>query len=149
MDLDHRRMTPPFIRESHRARSGETDVIVWDLRIGQPNVSRVPAPVMHSMEHALIAYLRRDGPAVIHAAPMGCGTGLYLVTFVLDFEEIARLVASALESLLRATEVPMADTAQCGAAEHHTLSGAQEVARWLLRHRAEWAQALDHPDDDR
>ncbi|MEW5352290.1 S-ribosylhomocysteine lyase [Streptomyces sp. 16-176A] len=151
MDLDHRQMTPPFIRESHRASSPDgTDVVVWDLRVGQPNVTRLASPVLHSVEHALIAYLRRDSPAVIHAAPMGCGTGFYVMTFGgLDFDGIAALVAGALESLLQATAVPMADTTQCGAAEHHSLTGAQEVARWLLRHRADWAQAQDPNADDR
>ncbi|OKJ78787.1 hypothetical protein AMK30_04750 [Streptomyces sp. CB02460] len=139
-------MTPPSIRETHRASAPDGTVIVWDLRIGQPNVTRLPGPVLHSIEHALIAYLRRGSPAVIHAAPMGCGTGLYVVTTgALTFEQVAQFVADALEALLRATAVPMADVQQCGAAEYHTLSGAQEVARWLLLRRTEWAQASITP----
>lgn len=145
MDLDHRHMTPPFLRESHRLEvPGGPAVAVWDLRVGQPNVTRLPRNVLHSVEHALITFLR-EHPAIVHAAPMGCGTGFYIVTLAtLDFPALAPLVADALRRLERATEVPAANTVQCGAAADHSLTGAQEVARWLLSRQDEWAQAL-HP----
>jgi S-ribosylhomocysteine lyase len=146
MDLDHRTMAPPFIRESHRVSSPQgTDVVVWDLRLGQPNITRIPGRVLHSVEHALIVYLRRDSPCVITAAPMGCGTGFYIVALgSVDFTEMSRLVSGALHSLLEAEDVPLANTAQCGAAHHHSLAGAHEVARWLLSRRDDWGNAA-HP----
>ncbi|MFI9741599.1 S-ribosylhomocysteine lyase [Streptomyces sp. NPDC052494] len=145
MDLDHRKMAPPFLRESYRVPiPNGPDVLVWDLRVGQPNVTRLPDHVVHSVEHALIVYLR-EHPSVVTAAPMGCATGFYVVALgTLDFAALADLVADALRRLIDATDVPHRNTEQCGAAEHHSLTGAQEVARWLLSRRDDWAQAL-HP----
>lgn len=144
MDLDHRQMAPPFLRESHRVPTPSgTDVAVWDLRVGQPNVTRLPGPVLHSIEHALIVYLRAASPSVVTAAPMGCGTGFYIITLGnVDFAELSGLVADALHELQSAMEVPKANMSECGAAEFHSLAGAQEVARWLLSRCADWSRAV-------
>ena len=143
MDLDHREMAPPFLRESHRVPTPSgAEVVVWDLRIGQPNVTRLPGRVLHSVEHALIVYLRAASPSIITAAPMGCGTGFYVVTLGhVDFAELSELLADALRELQSATEVPKVSMSECGAAEFHSLAGAQEVARWLLSRRGEWGHA--------
>lgn len=145
MDLDHRTMVPPFLRESHRLHVPDgPDVAVWDLRVGQPNVTRLPGPVVHSLEHALLVYLRAHD-TIVSAAPMGCGTGFYIITLgTLDFAALSGLVADALRALESASEVPHANTVQCGAAAYHSLTGAQEVARWLLSRRDEWADPTTH-----
>ncbi len=142
-DIDHRYMTPPSLRIQHELiSSAGTRVCVWDLRLAQPNVSNVPMMVMHSVEHFLGTFLREENAGVVAVAPMGCQTGLYIVALdVVDFEEIASLLAHTLERIAQATEVPLADCIHCGWAENHSLAGAQELAAWLLRQRSDWHRA--------
>jgi len=139
-------MTPPSLRVTGQrpAPSGEITYI-WDLRVAQPNVSHMAMPVVHSMEHFLGTYLRSASGQVIAVAPMGCQTGFYIVTTGIGgFGQMSELLADALGAVASATAVPVANPVQCGWAENHTLSGAQELAAWLLRRRAEW----DDPGKD-
>lgn len=120
---------------------------VWDLRIAQPNVSHISMPVIHSIEHFLGSILR-DSSKVLVVAPMGCQTGFYIVTLgISEFNEISELIAGALQSILDATEVPLANTTQCGWAVNHSLAGAKNVAGWLLSRRHEWGSSLAIPYD--
>jgi S-ribosylhomocysteine lyase len=78
---------------------------------------------------------------VLLAAPMGCQTGFYIVTMGMsDFDTLKQLIISALEAILDAAEVPLANVEQCGWAENHTLAGAQRLALWLFDRRNTWAQ---------
>ena len=142
-DLDHRFMTPPFLRMTSRRRGADgTDIYVWDLRVGQPNVSHVAMNVVHSLEHFLGSQLRAASNDIIAVAPMGCQTGFYIVTCgAAGQEDLAALLSNALQAVLDATEVPLANPVQCGWAENHSLAGAKEVAGWLLRRRSEWFAA--------
>jgi len=143
-DIDHRLMAPPSLRITQQVLGPAGDqVFTWDLRLAQPNVSHVGMPVVHSVEHFLGTYLRQMADYVVLAAPMGCQTGFYIVTVGMgDFDTLERLVASALEMVMEATEVPLANVEQCGWAENHTLVGAQRLARWLLDRRSTWARYL-------
>lgn len=133
-------MTPPSLRVSDRRSTPSGDhTYLWDLRIAQPNVSHLPMPVIHSLEHFLGSYLRSASDSVIAVAPMGCQTGFYIATISIgDVEEMSELLAAALESVADAAAVPLANPIQCGWAENHTLAGVQELAAWLLRRRSEW-----------
>jgi len=131
-------MVAPFLRVQHES-CGQPPVQVWDLRICQPNVSTVDFRVLHSLEHFLSTSLRAMSDAVVAVAPLGCQTGLYIVTArTVSFDEIAGLIADSLASILLAEAVPLADISNCGAADNHSLSGAKVLAEWLLRRRAEW-----------
>ncbi|NUK86719.1 S-ribosylhomocysteine lyase [Streptomyces lunaelactis] len=139
-DLDHRFVEPPYLRIADRrpAPTGP-ETIVWHLRISQPNVAPVPWPVLHSIEHFLLYELRNATSAISLAAPMGCGTGLYITASGLDdFDQMAGLVADALTAITRASEVPYATDIHCGRAENHSLLGAQRVATWLLSRQPTW-----------
>lgn len=136
-DLDHRLMAPPFLRVQQEF-SGHP-VQVWDLRICQPNVSTVNVCVLHSMEHFLSTSLREMSESVVAVAPLGCQTGLYIVTArAISFDDLAGLVADSLKAILSADAVPLADVVHCGAAGNHSLSGAKVLAEWLLHSRTEW-----------
>lgn len=149
LEIDHSLMTPPSLRITYVRHSTAGDGYVWDLRIAQPNVSHISMDVIHSIEHFLGSILRQSSPNVLVVAPMGCQTGFYIVTLgISDFTELSGLVADALSSIVDATEVPLADTTQCGWAENHSLAGAQSLARWLLSRRHEWAWALAVSDTD-
>lgn len=134
-DIDHRLVEPPYLRVSHEMKVHEATIRVFDLRIGQPNVSHVPVPVIHSLEHFLGTLLRDASRDVAMVGVMGCQTGLYIVTVDLDRDDLTILLETALKAILVADEVPLANHEQCGWVENHSLVGAQEVASWLLRHR--------------
>jgi len=142
-DIDHRFMTPPSLRVSERRRTPSGDEVVqWDLRIAQPNVSHIAMPIIHSLEHFLGSYLRSNSDRITTVAPMGCQTGFYIGAIgISEFDEMAELLAGALEAVGTATEVPLANPVQCGWAENHTLDGAQRLAAWLLLRRDEWHRA--------
>jgi S-ribosylhomocysteine lyase len=149
-DIDHSLMAPPSLRVTHMQRSTAGDGYVWDLRIAQPNVSHISMPVIHSIEHFLGSILRESSSKVLVVAPMGCQTGFYIVTLgISEFNEISELIADALQSILDATEVPLANTTQCGWAVNHSLVGAKNVAGWLLSRRHKWGNALAIPYDGR
>jgi S-ribosylhomocysteine lyase len=142
-DLDHRFMVPPFLRISDRRKTpGGGEMILWDLRVSQPNIAHVPPRVLHSVEHFLLDYLKARSDAVICAAPMGCGTGFYIAAYgVADFDTMAALVEDTLTAITTATAVPHANEIRCGRADHHSLAGAQRVAALLLNRRNDWADA--------
>lgn len=127
--MDHREMRPPSLSLQRQAGPVE----IWDLRIAQPNVSHLSGEAMHSLEHFLGSLLPEQG--ILLAAPMGCRTGFYIVTANLSYSEVRAAVLWALEQILVATEVPLANNLECGWAEYHSLTAAQEVAEWLLRRR--------------
>ncbi|HEY6311934.1 MAG TPA: S-ribosylhomocysteine lyase [Streptosporangiaceae bacterium] len=141
-DIDHRTMTPPSLRITrHMPGPAGDQVFIWDLRLAQPNVSHIGMPVIHSFEHFLGTCLRDMADYVVLAAPMGCQTGFYIVTMGMsDFDTLKQLIISALEAILGADEVPLANVEQCGWAENHTLAGAQRLALWLFDRRDTWEQ---------
>jgi S-ribosylhomocysteine lyase len=140
-DIDHRTMMPPFLRVSHELAGPGGITRVWDLRVGQPNVTHVAMPVIHSLEHFLGSSLRDASDQIVVAAPMGCQTGFYIVTVDMDVDGLMPILTAALENVLEADEVPLANSVQCGWAENHSLQGAKEVAAWLLRRSEDWGSA--------
>lgn len=148
-DLDHRKMSPPHLRVvSDYPTKGGDHVYRWDLRITAPNnpeYDYVPWDTLHSVEHFLGAGLldRTDlgeGRAVAQVGPMGCGTGLYLVSVGIgDVDEMGDLIAGVLATVADADAVPLADVIHCGRASLHNLDGAQFIASFLLDARADWA----------
>jgi S-ribosylhomocysteine lyase len=141
-DIDHRVMTPPSLRVTRHVSGPAGDQIsVWDLRLAQPNVSHVGMSAIHSFEHFLGTYLRQLADYVVLAAPMGCQTGFYIVTVGMDdFDTLKQLLSTALETVLSATEVPLANVEECGWAENHSLVGAQRLAQWLYNRRHTWQE---------
>ena len=141
-DLDTRTVEAPYLRLAEKYDTPNGDVVaLGDLRIQQPNTSRVSAEVMHSIEHSLIYAMREliDGRAFL-AAPMGCSTGFYISAInITDYDEMESVIAEALTWLGKQDVVPWADVAHCGMYQSHSLDGAKEVAERLLSVRAEWA----------
>ena len=139
-DLVHTTVQAPYLRlnDTHSTPHGDV-VALWDFRLTQPNQERVDPHVMHSIEHSLICALRQFHPRVFLAAPMGCGTGLYVTAInVTDYDEMEANLAEALTWLGKQTSVPWADEFHCGMASAHDLAGAQELAASLLARREVW-----------
>ncbi|WP_018254388.1 S-ribosylhomocysteine lyase [Salinispora mooreana] len=140
-DLDHRHVVPPYLRIVNQQTVPGTSqpVALWDFRVAQPNVSPVPGPVMHSLEHFLGTYVRQHHSTIMNVAPMGCMTGLYVWTVgPWSFDDLAEVIAAGLRSVEDAEEVPLANVVQCGWAEHHSLAGVRDLAARLLAKRDQW-----------
>lgn len=150
-EVDHRLMTPPSLSITRQwpGESGRT-VTLWDLRVSQPNVSHVAAPIVHSIEHFLGSLLPRLSEHVLLVAPMGCQTGFYIVTLDLDrYDLLEQLLVEAFRQMEAATETPLANTAQCGWAQNHSLAGARSFAHWMITRQADWPRTTcpaDVPD---
>jgi len=150
LDLDHRHMTPPSLAlVDQRPTPAGDSVALWHLRVAQPNIAHIPPAVVHSFEHFLIYLMAEEQGPVIAAAPMGCQTGYYILAVNLgDFDGMAAILAEALLRITKATAVPCATTKECGWAENHSLSGAKDLAAWLLLHRDTWARVTTDASDD-
>ena len=141
-NLDHRTVAAPYVRVADTKRLPGGDVLTkYDVRFCQPNVDHLEMPVVHSLEHTFAEHVRNHSADVVDFSPMGCQTGFYLL-LVGDhpYEEVLDLVATTLQDVVDATEVPAANETQCGWAASHTLTGAQDAARAMLARRDEWAQ---------
>lgn len=142
-DIDHRIMNPPFLRVSDQRKTpcGDT-VYQWDLRVAQPNVSFIAAPILHSIEHFLGVFLKERTASIITVAPMGCQTGFYITAVEIGgFREMADLIENVLQDVVSSAQIPLAHPEHCGWSENHSLIGAQQVAAWLLSRRAEWGSS--------
>jgi S-ribosylhomocysteine lyase len=140
-DLDTRTVEAPYLRLAEKYDTPSGDVVaLWDLRIQQPNTSRVASDVVHSIEHSLICAMRQIEPRAFLAAPMGCSTGFYISAInITDYDEMESVIARALAWLGEQDAIPWADVAHCGMYQDHSLDGAKELAARLLAQRDEWA----------
>jgi S-ribosylhomocysteine lyase len=141
-NLDHRTVAAPYVRVADTKRLPGGDVLTkYDVRFCQPNVNHLEMPVVHSLEHTFAEHVRNHSGDVVDFSPMGCQTGFYLLLVgEHPYEEVLDLVATTLQDVVDATEVPAANETQCGWAASHTLPGAQDAARAMLARRDEWAQ---------
>ncbi|WP_425554567.1 S-ribosylhomocysteine lyase [Georgenia daeguensis] len=141
-NLDHRTVAAPYVRVADTKHLPGGDVLTkYDVRFCQPNVDHLEMPVVHSLEHTFAEHVRNHSDDVVDFSPMGCQTGFYLLLVgEHPYEEVLDLVATTLQDVVDATEVPAANETQCGWAASHTLPGAQVAARAMLARRDEWAQ---------
>ena len=135
----HQYVRPPYLLLANQFDTASGDVVcVWHLRVAQPGIAAMDQDATHSVEHWLIYGLRPHG--VYQAAPMGCGTGYYIVSPLMEYGEMARYLADVLQQIVTASDdnVPWADDAHCGFADRHSQWGARRIAQWLLLRRDEW-----------
>ncbi|MCC2315089.1 S-ribosylhomocysteine lyase [Cellulomonas xiejunii] len=140
-NLDHRTVVAPYIRLADLKELPHGDVLSkFDVRFTQPNVAHLEMDAVHSLEHLFAEHARNHSDRVLDFSPMGCQTGFYLMLEGRwTTEQVADLVAATLTDVLGADEVPAANEVQCGWGAHHTLAGAQDVARTFLAARDEWS----------
>ena len=139
-NLDHTKVKAPYIRLVG-VTSGEygDKVYKYDIRFCQPNQEHMDMPGLHSIEHLMAENIRNHIDNVLDIGPMGCQTGFYLAILNNDsFDEVAIALASTLEDVLAATEVPACNEVQCGWAANHSLEGAQAIAKKMLAQKDEW-----------
>lgn len=139
-NLDHRYVAAPFVRIADEKLLPGGDVLrKFDVRFKQPNESHLPMKAVHSIEHLTAELMRNHTDRLIDWSPMGCQTGFYAVTLDLSLADFSKILAATCEDILQATEVPAANTVQCGWGENHSLVQAQEAVREFLSKRSEWS----------
>jgi S-ribosylhomocysteine lyase len=141
-EVDHRIVLAPYIRLISCTDGKHGDKVwLWDFRFTQPNKVHIPMASVHSLEHMIAVFIRKHLPGVINFGCMGCQTGFYLSVLNFgDYDGMCDVVAKTFADCLAATEVPLANVEQCGWAENHSLTGAQEIIRNVLSHKARWQQ---------
>jgi S-ribosylhomocysteine lyase len=145
-ELDHRLLRVPSIK----LRSAQTGpygdaVFCVDLRVRRPNAGEyLTATELHSLEHFLLAGLRRHLPGnFLSVGVMGCRTGFYLLFLNQGgAQRICEVLEDILIEVQNATAVPYARIEQCGDYRNHSLELAQTVAREVLEARSTWLDAV-------
>ncbi len=127
---DHDKLMPG-LHESGTAHG----VTTWDVRFKKPNAGDfIAQPALHSIEHMLATVLRNSNKKdnIIYFGPMGCRTGFYLLTVVLDGAQVKRVLVESFAAAIELSEVPGAKKEECGNYTEHDLSGAkEECAKYL------------------
>lgn len=107
---------------------------VWDLRVTMPGVGYLDPRVLHTLEHFLGHEMGMLDERVLMAAPLGCGTGLYIVTTAeVEQAQLLGLLSEVLDEIGFARTVPLATAEKCGRPGYHDLAGAQAVAAYLTK----------------
>ena len=144
-NLDHRAVAAPFVRVAdEKTLPGGAVLTKYDVRFKQPNAEFLEMPTVHSLEHSMAEHMRDVVDNVIDISPMGCQTGFYVAVVNQQerggYEAFLDTLATTLERVTTATEVPAANEVQCGWAASHSLEGAQAAAADFLAKRDEWRQ---------
>jgi S-ribosylhomocysteine lyase len=139
-NLDHTKVKAPYVRLVGITKGEHGDEIYkYDIRFKQPNKAYMEMAGLHSIEHLMAENIRNHLDNVIDIGPMGCQTGFYLsVLNNSSFEDIIEALEKTLQDVLEADEVPACNEVQCGWAANHSLEGAKEIAREMLRYKDEW-----------
>jgi S-ribosylhomocysteine lyase len=144
-ELDHRLLKAPHVKLRSLTQGPGGDVVyALDLRINRPNRDFLSSSEMHSFEHFLLAgFLKYLPQNFISIGLMGCQTGFYLVLLNEGRAEIVfEVYEKILNDILCASEVPYANSMQCGNYQNHSLELAQQLARRVLEARSSWRQIV-------
>lgn len=94
---------------------------------------------IHSVEHLTTELIRDHADYIVDFGPMGCQTGFYLTVINHEnYDEILDVLQKTMEDILVVTEVSASNETLCGWATHHTLEGAQKLAKDFLAKPHEW-----------
>ncbi|MCK8828166.1 S-ribosylhomocysteine lyase [Natroniella acetigena] len=135
--LDHTKVDAPYVRKAGKITTPRGDIIQkYDLRLVQPNQGSIPTGALHTLEHLLATYIREEMADVVDISPMGCRTGFYLIKIgKLAIEEVEEVLIIALEKVVEANlgDIPATTAKECGNYRDHSLFGAQEYAKRVLK----------------
>jgi len=111
-------------------------VTTYDLRLTRPNSGRyLTTGAAHTIEHLFATYARNSAfkDNIIYVGPMGCRTGLYLLTADLPHKNAITLAKEALRFIADFEgEIPGCSPVECGNSEDHDKEGAKEFVKPLL-----------------
>ncbi|TLY46969.1 MAG: S-ribosylhomocysteine lyase [Gammaproteobacteria bacterium] len=132
--IDHTKVVAPYIRvaDANLCPNG-TLSILYDFRLCQPNTSSLSSTILHSLEHCLLAILPDLLPGFLMVGPMGCRTGMYIVTSIpLHKNYVQEQLCKALQAIGDLKSVPYQSEKTCGMACDHNLVSVQETVHQLL-----------------
>lgn len=137
--IDHLRLLPGvYVSRQDRLPSGEV-LTTLDVRMKAPNREPVmDQRAMHTIEHLAATYLRNDPvwkERVVYWGPMGCLTGSYLILVgeVTSQEVVPLLIETFRFVADYEGDIPGATAMDCGCADLHDLTLAQQEAGVFLR----------------
>ena len=108
------------------------DVLTWDVRMKEPNHGDyLSTGTIHTIEHLFATYARnsayKDG--IIYVGPMGCRTGMYLLTKGLSNEQVLDVITKSYEFMASYDgPIPGASIEECGNYLDQDLEGCREEA---------------------
>ncbi len=113
------------------------DVMTWDVRMKEPNHGDyLSRGAIHTIEH-LFATCARNGryrEGIIYIGPMGCRTGMYLLTRGLSDGEVLDCVRECYRFMAAYEgEIPGAKVEECGNYLEHDLPGCRREAAAYLK----------------
>lgn len=132
--IDHTKAVAPYIRVADaKLCSNGTLSTLYDFRLCQPNTAALSSTSLHSLEHCLLAILPDLLPGFLMVGPMGCRTGMYIVTSIpLHKNYVKNQLYKALQAIEILKSVPYQSEKTCGMANDHNLSAAQIIAKKVL-----------------
>ena len=129
-EKDHDSLTPGLY-----AQTDANGVTTFDLRLKKPNAGDYISPkALHTVEHLMATVLRnsRAKENIVYFGPMGCCTGLYLLTQRMSRDEVLSLLRACIPAALALDEIPGSRREECGNYLEHDLAGAkEELAAYL------------------
>ncbi|RLK64164.1 S-ribosylhomocysteine lyase [Atopobacter sp. AH10] len=133
--LNHLKVKAPYVRIAGNEENADgAKIRKFDLRLIQPNQGAIPTAALHSLEHLLAVNIRDYLDGVIDISPMGCRTGFYLICWGQpSVREVRDALVKVLELALDAERVEATDARSCGNYRDHSLFGAKEYARDILK----------------
>ncbi|MBA5827704.1 S-ribosylhomocysteine lyase, partial [Escherichia coli] len=115
-NLDHTKVKAPFVRLAGTKVGVHGDEIYkYDVRFKQPNKEHMEMPALHSLEHLMAELARNHTDKLVDISPMGCQTGFYVSLINhSDYDDVLEIIATTLNDVIQATEVPACNEVQCG-----------------------------------
>ncbi len=112
------------------------DIMTWDVRMKEPNRGDYLSPrAIHTLEH-LFATRARSGrfkDGIIYVGPMGCRTGMYLLTRGLSDREVLDCIRDCFRfSASFEGEIPGGKIEECGNYLEHDLPDCRREAAAYL-----------------
>ena len=134
---------PSFSIDHTRLKKGiylslqDDDIMTWDVRMKEPNRGDyLSQPALHTIEH-LFATCARNGQyqdGIIYIGPMGCRTGMYLLTRGLSPQQVLDCVRECYRFMAEYEgEIPGAREAECGNYREHSLEDCRKEAAEYLK----------------
>jgi len=115
----------------------DDDVKTWDVRMKEPNHGDyVAVAALHTIEHLFATYARnsRYQDGVIYVGPMGCRTGMYLLTRGLSDAEVLELIRESYRFMAAFEgDIPGAKIEECGNYAEQDLQGCRREAAEYLK----------------
>lgn len=136
--VNHEIMPAPAVRLGKVMHTPKGDAIcVFDLRFCKPNVEILSEKGIHTLEHLFAGFMREHLNSaeveIIDISPMGCRTGFYMSLIGKPTPQAVREAwEKSMQDILKVSEIPEANSLQCGTYKMHSLEEAQEIAKNTL-----------------